>query len=59
MYPTPINEFEEIRDQFNGKTFSSAKEITECLLTIPTHQFLSKRDKEKICGVIISSLPMC
>ncbi|MEW6417372.1 MAG: DegT/DnrJ/EryC1/StrS aminotransferase family protein [Nitrospirota bacterium] len=59
MYPTAINEIEEIKNQFNGKIYPSAKEMAECLLTIPTHQFLSERDKEKICGIIISSLPMC
>jgi dTDP-4-amino-4,6-dideoxygalactose transaminase len=49
MYPTPINEIEEIRDQFNGRTFSSASEVAERLLTIPTHQLLKKKDREDIC----------
>jgi hypothetical protein len=49
MYPTPINEIEEIRDHFNGKIYHFAKEMAECLLTIPTHHLLSRRDKEKIC----------
>jgi len=59
MYPTPINEIEEIQGRFNWKTYPAAKGVSETLLTIPTHQFLSKRDKEKICEVIISPLPMC
>jgi dTDP-4-amino-4,6-dideoxygalactose transaminase len=49
MYPTPINEIEEIQDQFNGRTFPSASKVAGRLLTIPTHQLLKKKDREKIC----------
>mgnify|MGYP001605055387 CR=1 FL=1 len=51
MYPTPLNEIEEIRSHFNGKLFPSAKKIADGLLTIPTHQFLSRKDKEDICNL--------
>jgi perosamine synthetase len=49
MYPTPINEIEEIKDAFNDKDFPSAKMIAERLLTIPTHHLLSEKDKKSIC----------
>ncbi|MFZ3063753.1 MAG: aminotransferase class V-fold PLP-dependent enzyme [Nitrospirota bacterium] len=49
MYPTPINEVRELEGQFNGMTFPLAKMVSERLLTIPTHQFVSKKDKEDIC----------
>ena len=49
MYPTPINEIEELKGQFNGMAFPQAKMVSERLLTMPTHQFLSKKDKEDIC----------
>ena len=49
MYPTPINEIEEIQDHFNGRTFPSASKVAERLLTIPTHQLLKKKDRGKIC----------
>ncbi|MFZ3137488.1 MAG: DegT/DnrJ/EryC1/StrS family aminotransferase [Thermodesulfovibrionales bacterium] len=53
MYPSPINEIEEIKNQFNGKTYPSAKSVSETLLTIPTHHLLSKKDKEIIsCQVL-------
>lgn len=52
MYPTPINEIGEIKNQFNGSAFPSAKRISETLLTIPTHHLLSERDKEKIAKYI-------
>jgi dTDP-4-amino-4,6-dideoxygalactose transaminase len=48
MYPTPVNEIEEIKDLFKGKTFPHAKEVSERLLTIPTHHLLSNEDKERI-----------
>lgn len=48
MYPTAINEIEEIKHQFDGMAFPSAGKAAERLLTIPTHQFLTERDKEEI-----------
>ena len=48
MYPTAINEIEEIKHQFDGMVFPSAGKVAERLLTIPTHQFLTERDKEEI-----------
>ena len=44
-----INEIEEIRDHFNGRTFPSSIKVAERLLTTPTHQLLKKKDREKIC----------
>jgi perosamine synthetase len=49
MYPTAINEIEEIRKYFAGKSFPSASRVAEGLLALPTHQFLSEADKEGIC----------
>ena len=49
MYPTPVNEIEEIKAPFNGKVFPSASTVSERLLTIPTHHFLSEKDKTSIC----------
>lgn len=48
MYPTPINEILEIRTQFNGKAYPSANKIAKTLLTLPTHPYLSNKDREKI-----------
>ena len=53
MYPAPINEIEEIKNQFNGRTFPSAKKVSERLLTIPTHHLLSERDKERISSLFL------
>lgn len=51
MYPQPVNEIEEIKDQFKGREFRAAKSISEMLLTIPVHPLLSANDKEKICDL--------
>lgn len=56
MYPTPINEIDEIRSQFDNHTFSYAKAAAEVLLTIPTHQFLKEKDKEEIIELFSNQL---
>lgn len=56
MYPTPINEIESIKSQFNAKTFPVAKKVSENLLTLPTHQLLKKRDMDKILESVMSKL---
>lgn len=48
MYPTPINEIEEIKEFFIGTIFPMAKMVSERLMTIPTHPFVKQRDYEKI-----------
>jgi dTDP-4-amino-4,6-dideoxygalactose transaminase len=48
MYPTPVSEIKEIRNQFNGTTYPSAKILAETLLTLPTHPLLKEKDREEI-----------
>lgn len=48
MYPAPINEIPEIRSMCSGKTYPSAKDISERLVTIPTHEWLTERDIKEI-----------
>lgn len=52
MYPSTINEIQEIRGQFNGSVFPSAKKISETLLTIPTHHLLSEKDRKEISRLL-------
>lgn len=49
MYPSPINDIEEIKATFKGKDFPAAEMIAEKLLTVPTHHLLSEKDKKSIC----------
>ena len=47
-YPTPINEIPEISGMFDGQRYPAARRVSEHLLTIPTHQWLSVADKQAI-----------
>ena len=47
-YPTPVSEIPEIRFAFDGQRFPAAQKAADCLLTIPTHHWLSVGDKRAI-----------
>jgi dTDP-4-amino-4,6-dideoxygalactose transaminase len=47
-YPSPINEIPEISAMFDGKRFPAARRVSEHILTIPTHQWLSEKDRSAI-----------
>jgi dTDP-4-amino-4,6-dideoxygalactose transaminase len=47
-YPAPINEIPEMRPTFAGQHFPSARTLSERLLTLPTHHWLSEKDKHAI-----------
>ena len=55
MYPTPIHEIEELKEQFKGVSFPAAKEVSRRLLTIPTHQLLTQRDREGIAALCLGT----
>jgi perosamine synthetase len=48
MYPSPINEIEDLKSSFARQSYPAAKWLSERLLTIPTHHLLTGRDKENI-----------
>jgi perosamine synthetase len=52
MYPTPVNEIEEIKDRFHGQTFPSAKLIADTLLVLPTHHLLTDTDRRSVCDLL-------
>jgi dTDP-4-amino-4,6-dideoxygalactose transaminase len=47
-YPSPVSDIPEIRALFEGQTFPTARRVAERLLTIPTHHWLSREDKDAI-----------
>ena len=47
-YPRPINEIPEISHMFGGRRFPSARHVSEHILTIPTHQWISEKDTRAI-----------
>ena len=65
MYPTSINEIEDIRSSFEDQSYPAAKWLSDRLLTIPTHHLLSDSDKKKIISALSVSVgshhagPLC
>jgi perosamine synthetase len=47
-YPVPVNEIPEIRPVFAGQRFPTARTVSERLLTLPTHHWVSAEDKRAI-----------
>lgn len=52
-YPTPVNEIPEIRSTFDGQRFPAARTVSERLLTLPTHSWVSERDKRAIAALCL------
>ena len=52
MYPSPVNEIEEIRHMFEGKAYPNARAVSERLLSVPTHRFLSDGDRLRISRLL-------
>jgi perosamine synthetase len=52
MYPVPINEIAELKDQFRGKEYPAAHAISERLFTLPTHPLLSENLRKTVCDVL-------
>jgi perosamine synthetase len=50
-YPTPVSEIPEIRSAFEGRRFPGALTVSQRLLTLPTHQWLSDGDKRAIADL--------
>jgi perosamine synthetase len=48
MYPSPINDIQEIRWAFDGSRFPSAERIADTLVTFPTHEFVAERARRTI-----------
>ncbi|MFW8600775.1 DegT/DnrJ/EryC1/StrS family aminotransferase [Desulfobacterota bacterium M19] len=47
-YPAPINEIPEIAAEFSGQQFPNAKNLSERLMTLPVHEYVTKKDRLKI-----------
>jgi dTDP-4-amino-4,6-dideoxygalactose transaminase len=54
-YPTSIDEIPEIRSLLNGQRFPFARQVAANLFTIPTHHWLSAKDKQDIATLCASS----
>lgn len=50
MYPTSLNEIDEVRD--GEKSYPGAQSIVDRLVTLPTHQYVSSQDRQVICALV-------
>jgi dTDP-4-amino-4,6-dideoxygalactose transaminase len=51
-YPNSIDRIPEMRTYFWGQTFPMAKQLADNLITLPTHSFVTQRDKRQIAALI-------
>lgn len=56
-YPTSIDEIPEIRPLIDGQRFPSARRVAANLFTIPTHHWLSTKDKQNIAALCAQARP--
>jgi perosamine synthetase len=56
-FPTPVTEIPEVRAVCHGGRFPSAGRVAETLLTVPTHHWLSDRDKHAIVNLFRGTDP--
>jgi dTDP-4-amino-4,6-dideoxygalactose transaminase len=52
MYPSPIHEINEIKDNFRNMNFEYSEIISDTLVTLPTHSLLNKKDLENILEIV-------
>jgi len=55
MYPTPISDIPQIRGAFADQDFPGARDVADRLLTIPTHRFVRRDDRERIVKLVNDS----
>lgn len=48
MYPKAINQIEELKAEFKGKEFPAAEKVADRLLALPTHPYVSTKDREAL-----------
>ena len=51
-YPTSISEIPQIAEEFVGQQFPNAKYLTECLLTLPVHEYVMEGDRVRIQSLL-------
>lgn len=52
MYPSPIHEIKEIKDNYKNVRFEFAELIADTLVTLPTHVLLNGKDRKMICEMV-------
>lgn len=49
MYPSPVHDIQEIKENFSNVHFRCAELIADTLVTLPTHVLLNEKDRMMIC----------
>jgi dTDP-4-amino-4,6-dideoxygalactose transaminase len=52
MYPSPINEIQEIKDYFRNSKYACAEMIADTLVALPTHVLLNEKDQWTISEAV-------
>jgi len=55
MYPTSINRIDAIQERFARSSFPVAEAIAERLVALPTHAYVSTRDRSNIAELLLGS----
>jgi len=55
-YPRPIHEIPEIRHRFAGESYPRAEALSRGLVTLPTHPYLSSRDRRRISALLAEAV---
>jgi perosamine synthetase len=51
-YPQALADLPELRGMFNGEEYPAARRLADTVLTLPTHQWLSKTDRRAIVACV-------
>jgi perosamine synthetase len=54
-YPAPVSEIPQIREVFAGQRFPAAEHVAARLVTIPTHKWVSERDRQAIVDLFLGA----
>jgi dTDP-4-amino-4,6-dideoxygalactose transaminase len=57
MYPTALHFIPALSGLFSDARYPGAEEIAERLLTLPTHAWVSEKDRERICHRLMTFNP--
>ena len=52
MYPTGVDAIHQLKGLLHNKTYPVAHDMAQRLVTLPTHQYLSSKDKASICKLL-------
>jgi len=52
VYPAPVHKITELTDEFCGESFPCSDKLCEQSVTVPVHEYLTARDRERIQEVL-------